>query len=195
MSNINYFEVNVPDDKNPQEYSYTERRAEILNLILRKGSPSGINQTHLAKRYDVSQPMISKDFDVLGDCVNDRIGNAAKLQTRAAFNRIFEDLIEAEDEDGNPDYRAKKWAWDMVMDFNEWLGDMGKQERAPKRSEIDLDADVRRRSSEIAYHVEHTIDSGDQEVPDDLDDAAAIDVEFDADLDVEGFTAEPPDES
>ena len=195
MSDINYFDVVVPDDKNPSEYHYTQRRAEILQMVLANGTPRGISQTQLSNRYDVSQPQISKDFDAIADCVAERIGNTAKLQTQAAFNRIFGDLIDATDEDGNPDYRAKKWAWDMVMDFNEWLGDIGKQERAPKRSEIDLDADVRRRSSEIAYHVEHTIDSGDQEVPDELDDAALIDVEFDADLDVEGFTAEPPDGS
>ena len=194
MADINYFDINVPDSKKPSEYHWTERRAEILQMILAAGTPRAISQYDLADHYGVSQPQISQDFDALSDCAAKRIGDTAKFQTRAAYDKIFKDLVEGGGGE-EPDWRAKKAAWDMRMDFNEWLGDIGKQERAPKRSEIDLDADVRSRSAEVAYHVEHTIDSGDQDVPDDLDDAAAIDVEFAADLDVEGFTAEPPDES
>lgn len=181
MTDINYFDVTVPDGKNPSEYHWTERRAEILQMILTNGTPRGISQYQLADRYDVSQPQINQDFDALSDCASKRIGDTAKLQTRAAFEKIFKDLVEGGGGE-EPDWRAKKAAWDMMMDFNEWLGDIGEQDRAPKKSEVDIDADVRSRHAELAYHVEHTVDT------------ESADIEFDG-LDVDGFTATPPEEN
>ena len=132
---IDYHAVEIPRDKPPAEYHYTQRRAELLQMILRAGSPYAISrsQRELADRYDVSQGQISHDLKALGAFVGDRIGDSAKLQTRAAFEKIYEDLKDATDEDGNPDYRARKMAWDMVIDFNNWLGDTREREEFEER--------------------------------------------------------------
>jgi len=53
MSDVNYEAVDIPDDKPPSEYHWTERRAEILQLIEKAGHPDSISPTRLADRYDV----------------------------------------------------------------------------------------------------------------------------------------------
>jgi len=46
-----------------------------------------------------------------------------------------------------------KWkqAWDVAMDWNEWVADLGEQHREPKKSALDMD--VRSRSVDVAYEV------------------------------------------
>ena len=53
MSDVNHEAVDIPDDKPPSEYHWTERRAEILQLIAKAGHPDSISPTRLADRYDV----------------------------------------------------------------------------------------------------------------------------------------------
>lgn len=144
-NNIDYSNVDIPNDKSPENYHYTERRAEILQLIFNAGSPSRISQTGLAKRYGVTQGQISQDVDALGDFVDEALGQRAKLTTRAAFERVIDDLLEEDD------WRAKKAAWDIVMDWSEWLADRGALDREPRRSELDVD--MRSRHAEVAYQV------------------------------------------
>lgn len=61
-SGPDYDSVAVPSEP-PSEYSYVERRAELLQQVRETGHPSRLNQRELAERYDVSQQQISKDFD------------------------------------------------------------------------------------------------------------------------------------
>lgn len=143
--NIDYTTVDVPTEKSREEYHYTERRAEILNRILEAGSPNRMRQEDLAGRYGVDQSTISRDIEAIGDYVAEHLGNRAKLTTRAAFERVVNDLL---DED---DWRAKKAAFDVVMDWSEWLADRGELDRAPRRSEVDMD--VRSRHSEVSYQI------------------------------------------
>lgn len=144
-NNIDYATVEVPADKSPANYQYTERRAEILEIVLSAGSPSRMRQQDLADRYDVDQSTISRDMDAIGDHVAEHLGNRAKLTTRAAFQRVVNDLLDEED------WRAKKAAFDVVMDWSEWLADRGELDRAPRRSELDID--MRSRHSEVSYQV------------------------------------------
>ena len=145
--NIDYATVDVPAEKSPADYQYTERRADILDVVLRAGSPNRMRQSDLADRYDVDQSTISRDMDAISDYVAEQLGNRAKLTTRAAFQRVVNDLL---DED---DWKAKKAAFDVVMDWSEWLADRGELERAPRRSEVDMDVDMRSRRSEVSYQV------------------------------------------
>lgn len=132
---IDYFSIDIPEDKPPTEWHYTRRRADLLQIILRAGGPHAMSRTQaqLAERYGVDQSQISYDIDALGDYIDAVLGNRSKFQTRAAFDRIYEELL---DED---DWRAKKAAWDMVMDWDEWLGDLGEQDREPDHHEFDMD--------------------------------------------------------
>lgn len=67
-----YGTVEIPT-KPPAEYSYHERRGELLQVIRRAGHPSKINQSELAERYEVSQQQISLDLDRLAESVHEHI--------------------------------------------------------------------------------------------------------------------------
>jgi phosphoenolpyruvate-protein kinase (PTS system EI component) len=68
-----YESVEIPDDEAPEEYHWTERRAEILMRIREAGHPSALNQDALASRYGVSQAQISQDMDRLAEYVRDHL--------------------------------------------------------------------------------------------------------------------------
>jgi hypothetical protein len=55
-----YRSVDLPS-KPPEEYSYKERRARLLQLIVEHGHPDAINQTEMADRFGVTHQQISKD--------------------------------------------------------------------------------------------------------------------------------------
>jgi DNA-binding Lrp family transcriptional regulator len=125
--NRDYYHVDVPDQTPPDEYEWWERRAEILNLILERGSPHGITQNRLAERYDVSKSQISKDMDRLRGHVEKHLGRSAKMTTRALYAKTIEDLRE------QGEYRE---AFEVAMEWNRWLQDLGKQETTPEKHEI-----------------------------------------------------------
>ena len=122
-----YYQVDVPQQKDPEDYHYTERRAEILQLILDRGTPHGINQNRLAERYDVSASQISQDMDRLRTHVDQHLGRQAKMTTRAAYQQTVKNL---------QDEGEWKEAWQVIMDWNHWLQDIGKQEQEPDKHEI-----------------------------------------------------------
>lgn len=122
-----YYQVDIPAQKDPEDYTYVERRAEILGLILDKGSPHGIKQARLADRYDVSPSQISQDMDRLRNHVEEHLGRQAKLTTRASYQKTVQKL----QEEGE-----WKKAWDVIMDWNQWLQDTGHQEQEPDKHEI-----------------------------------------------------------
>jgi phosphoenolpyruvate-protein kinase (PTS system EI component) len=68
-----YEAVSVPEDTAPENYHWTERRAEILQKIEEEGHPSALDQDVLAARYGVTQAQISQDMDRLAEHVRDRL--------------------------------------------------------------------------------------------------------------------------
>lgn len=69
---VDYAAIAAPS-KPPTEYHWTERRAEILDIIEEKGHPSAVDQTQLADRYGVSESQISRDMDRLAEHIRDRL--------------------------------------------------------------------------------------------------------------------------
>lgn len=159
----NYSAIEPPADTDPEEYSTHERRAALLRRIREVGSPFAITQSREADRFGVHESTISRDMDRLRESVGEHLGDDAKLTTRVLFESITEELLDADD------WRAKKAAFDMVMDWNEWLAEIGEQHREPDR----LEADVRTRNSEVQYRVVR--EESDAELP--TDDAGAPDFE------------------
>lgn len=169
-----YSGLEPPDDTPPEEYSTHERRAALLQQVLDAGSPFAITQAREAERFDVHESTISRDMDRLRESVDELLGQNAKLTTRAVYESIISELLE------ETDWKAKKAAWDIVMDWNEWLADLGEQHREPQRSEVD----VQSRHSEVSYQV---VREGDAEALPTTNDDASEDVDHD-DL---GFTSGP----
>ena len=117
----NYAAVEVPADIEPERYSAEERRSDLLDRVLEAGSPTAINQTRLAALYDVSQPTISRDMDLLAEHVETVIGDRATLRARAAYERAVDDLFDA----GDDDWRATKAAVETAREWAEWAGSGG----------------------------------------------------------------------
>jgi hypothetical protein len=146
----NYATMEPPEDTPVDQYSTHERRAEILHLIKEAGSPFAITQVRLAERHGVHESTISRDMDRLRESIDDHLGNDAKLLTRTLLEKTVQEL-QAEGE--------WKAAWDVVMDWNEWLADLGEQHREPDRSEVDVDMDAR--TAEVSYTVVREGEVGD----------------------------------
>jgi hypothetical protein len=87
----------TPAAKPPTEYSYAERRAELLQQIEDLGHPGAINQTELAERYGVSQQQISKDLDRLDEYVRDRLGRRRDLEIGSVLQRCMTGALEEGD--------------------------------------------------------------------------------------------------
>ena len=138
----NYAALEPPDEKPVADYTTPERRAEILRRLKDAGSPYAVKQVDLAERYGVHESTISRDMDRLRESVADHLGQEAKLTTQALLEKTVREL-QAEGE--------WKAAWDVVMDWNEWLADLGEQDRAPRRSEIGVD--ITSRHAEVAYTI------------------------------------------
>lgn len=114
-----YHTVEVPPDKDPAEYTYAERRADLLDAIHAAGHPSFVNQTERAEKYEVSQQMISKDMNRLGDYVAERLDHNRELETQAVFERCIQGLLEEEEW-----RKAAKTAGD----YDDWVHQRGEVE-------------------------------------------------------------------
>ena len=128
-----YAAIEVPDDKDPSDFHWSERRAEILEIVIRNGSPF-INQSRLAERYDVNPSTISRDMDKIEDDVRGHLGRRASLMARSAMEDVINALDDAIDEG---DWRAAETKFRVVMSWQDYLADRGAIERAPAKHEID----------------------------------------------------------
>lgn len=110
-SQPNYGSVEIPTEP-PTEYTYVERRAELLQQIEDVGHPASLNQTELADRYGVSQQQISKDLDRLAEHIQSSLGARRDLVVHSVFDRAIQDLLEEDP------YKAVKAAekWDEWID-------------------------------------------------------------------------------
>jgi hypothetical protein len=141
-----YMAMEPPEDTDPSEFTTHERRADLLRQIINAGSPFAINQSHLATdRYGVARSTVSRDMDRLREVVDDQLGRDAKLTARSVFEHVLGDLLQEEN------WRAKARAFDIMMEWNEWLADLGEQHREPHKSAVDVD--MRTRHSEMSYQI------------------------------------------
>jgi len=151
---IDYEAVKVPEGKHPEEYHYTERRAEILHKIRNGASPWSLNQTELAKRYDVSQPQIHKDLKRLKSFLKDNLGADAALEANELFREIITQMrADAEALRANGERseaaRTEKGAASVLNKWYDWLFEGGVKERAPRRTEVDANVDVNKRETKV----------------------------------------------
>lgn len=118
-TDTDYHAIEPDPAKHPSSYSTAERRADVLDHILSRGSPAAISQSRLAERYEVAQSTISRDVDVLGEAVSEQLGDRLRLATKALHDKVVADLREADD------WRATQAAWSVHMEYVEWAGVSG----------------------------------------------------------------------
>jgi len=133
-NNIDYRATNVPDDKAPKEYTYAERRAEILKLIEQAGHPRAINQTRLAERYGCDQSNISNDVSVLREFIVDNIDErTVDSITETVYQKSVQELM------SNGEYKD---AVKAVESWNDWLMDRGKVEREADKQKVEHSGNI-----------------------------------------------------
>jgi len=121
--NIDYFSVKIPDNKEPKEYSFVERRADILNMILEAGHPRAISQSELAVKYGVSQVTIHNDFEALAtfyENTSDR--KTVNFITESVYQKSIAALMKQ-----GEFFKASR----ILEMWNNWLFNMGKIKKSP----------------------------------------------------------------
>jgi hypothetical protein len=116
-SSVDYEAVDLPDteSKPRAEWHYTERRAEILQLMYEAGHPQDVNQTELAERYGVSQQQISKDFKRIGESIRQSLDDDRRaLSVHAVVQRSIRGLL-----DEGEYYKAGQ----LAIEWDEWVSD------------------------------------------------------------------------
>lgn len=109
-----YSSVEVPTTKPPEEFTYQERRADLLRQIRDLGHPSMINQCEAAERFGVSQSQISKDLSRLAESVREHIidRDHRAFAVDSVMRRAITGLME------NGEYRK---AAKTAREWDEWL--------------------------------------------------------------------------
>lgn len=112
-STPDYTAVEIPT-KPPCEFTYQERRADLLRQIRDLGHPSMINQTEAAERYDVSQSQINKDLDRLAKSVREHVVDRDRraFTVDTVVRRAVRGLLEDEE------YRK---AAKTAIEWDDWL--------------------------------------------------------------------------
>lgn len=146
MSNVEWAAVNIPDDKDPGEYDYRERRADILRIMREdRKAPWEMNKSELARRFDVSRTTIHTDFkEHLKPYLHDRVGEDAEFETNDMFRDAIENIrndaerLRSQGEHAKA-ASAEKRAVEVTEKWYNWLFDMGAKEKTADKQEIDAD--------------------------------------------------------
>jgi hypothetical protein len=125
-----YRAVEIPEDTPAAEYSYTARRAEILQLVEEAGHPDAINQSRLADRYDVARSTISRDFDRIREYVREHIGAHRHAISAAVYRKAIKEYTDRGEYDK---------AVDALESWNEWLREEGARDTEPDETAVTLD--------------------------------------------------------
>lgn len=91
---IDYQSLDVPENEQYEQWSYGQRRAYVLSEIREVGHPDLLNQSEIARQFDVDRSTISRDFDALGEYISDTLGERRELSTASVVNRCIAELIE-----------------------------------------------------------------------------------------------------
>lgn len=127
-----YSNVNIPDGKKPENYSYAERRAELLQVIIEAGHPDLVSRTKFAQRYDVDPSTITKDInDHLVPGIQDELAKDAEMVTNVVFRKAIKEKA------SNQEWME---ATELLDSWNDWLFATGAQEKAPDKLEVESDA-------------------------------------------------------
>lgn len=134
MSNVpNYRKLSPPEDKDPEDYTWAERRAELYDMIERAGHYRNIerSQRELAARYGVAQNQIHEDIKAINEWTAEHLGAQAEAELETLKNRAVQKLIDEGDEDK---------AFYLMKNYWETLIEAGVKEGGTDSVEVDLTA-------------------------------------------------------
>ncbi len=141
MSEPDYLNLDIPDDKDPKDFSYAERRREELEYIKKYQDPELVPKHKLADRYDVSRPQITYDFQKLKDYLETHAGKVMGQRVKIFLDNIFEDVVKKKVKKGDMSAKELMDLYKFARDHADWLMKLGRIEEAPDKHEIKHDAD------------------------------------------------------
>lgn len=133
-----YASIRIPDDKTKPRprWSYLERRAELLRLILEAGTSFGLSRTKMAEMYGKSISTITRDIQAVEYYLADNI-DTKKVESMvvSTFQKAVKESLK------DQKYGAER-AYRLSRDFVEYLQSIGKMQRAAERHEVSLSGPV-----------------------------------------------------
>lgn len=134
-SEPDYAATEIPTGKPPEEYTYTERRADLYQQIIDLGHPDHISRVEQGDRFGVDASTISRDIQAIAQHVREsRIDDLDRrvLDVQASVSRAVRELQQTDDVDDT--VRAAElameyddWCWDAVRshEIEQQLEDLG----------------------------------------------------------------------
>jgi len=95
----NYRALSPPDEKARPEYTYTERRAELYDLIEQAGHYRNLERStrDLGNRYGVSHNTIRNDIEAIHEWKADHLGQHATAELQTLKTRAVQDALDRGD--------------------------------------------------------------------------------------------------
>jgi len=170
---MGYKDIEIDPAKDPEDYTYHERRSELLQFAIEAGHPDMLSRQKFAERYDVAPSTITRDIQALRDDIHEDLSEDAELISSIIYRKAIREKAD------RGEYME---AVEILESWNEWLFDTGQQERAPDRMEMDLDASIEKDERKALVGVDLTQFEGvdpDQMVGLELEDPDAADGDAD----------------
>lgn len=102
--------LEVSESKPFENYTYTERRAFIWRLFLKRG-PAGVSNNELADKFGVSPGQISHDKKILGKWAEENLEEDVAFFTKLGLEKALRDLY---DEDWGEYRRWLQFLWNLL---------------------------------------------------------------------------------
>jgi len=132
-----YWNIPIPEDKDPKRFSTNERRAQLLLMILEKGDPNLIHKSRMAAYYGVNQSTVSRDIQMIARSLRDNTTlDEIQFQIDVTFRKLRIEALRRDD----PALLLK-----VNQSWISWLFDTGTVERATSKHDLggQLDINVR----------------------------------------------------
>ena len=151
MSDPDYLNIKIPNDKNPEDYTYAERRSAEIKYIKRYGDPDLVPKTRLAEKFDVSLSQICQDFDRIIDYLNEYGAEQKSRRVKVFLDNLFDEIVEKKkfikSESGK---KLKKELseeelfelYKFVRTHADWMMDLGRIERETQKHEGDFEINI-----------------------------------------------------
>ena len=139
----NYQRLSPPPEKDPTEYTFAERRAELFDMIQRQGGYRNLNQSQrqLGERYGVVHGTIQKDIDRILEWKKEHLGEHAESELSLVQGRGVQDYLKAAKDYREEDEHEKagecmQKAYELSSKHLRDLQDAGLKDKAADKHEV-----------------------------------------------------------
>jgi hypothetical protein len=124
---IDYWSIQIPN-KPYSEFTFAERRAELLRLAAEAGHPDLIAKKELAEKFGVAPSSISNDLDVLAEYISRNLGKDSDFIAEMVYKKGVKASMAEENYD-----KARR----HIESWQQWLFARGAVSKEPEKMKID----------------------------------------------------------